>query len=57
MLEDNSPMPFGMYEGIRMIDVPAAYLIWLYDNDKCNHEVRLYIEDCKDALYEEIENG
>jgi uncharacterized protein (DUF3820 family) len=57
MLEDNSPMPFGKYKGIQMVDVPASYLIWLYENDKCNDEVRLYIEDCKDALYEEIENG
>lgn len=30
-LEDNSIMPFGMHEGKKLEDVPAAYLIWLWN--------------------------
>jgi len=30
-LTDNSPMPFGKWAGKKMIDVPASYLIWMYD--------------------------
>jgi len=25
-------MPFGKHKGIKMIDVPAQYLLWLWDN-------------------------
>lgn len=57
MLKDDSLMPFGQYEGMQMADVPASYLIWLYDNNKCNQEVKLYIENCKDALYKEIKKN
>ena len=31
-LEDESIMPFGKYEGKKMEDVPAGYLIWLHDS-------------------------
>jgi len=53
-LNDNSPMPFGMYKGEKMANVPASYLMWLYDENKCNKEVREYIEDNLDVLQEEI---
>lgn len=56
-LTDDSPMPYGRYEGDAMIDVPASYLIWLYENNKCNVEVNEYIEDCIDALRKEIKEN
>jgi uncharacterized protein (DUF3820 family) len=34
MLKDTDLMPFGMHKDIPMQDVPASYLMWLYDNDK-----------------------
>ena len=37
-----------------MANVPATYLMWLYNNEKCNAEVQAYIEDNMDALKEEI---
>ncbi|KDS63634.1 hypothetical protein M096_4644 [Parabacteroides distasonis str. 3999B T(B) 6] len=40
-----------------MINVPAGYLIWLYDNNKCSADVRAYIEDNMDALKEEIKQS
>ena len=53
-LEDESPMPFGKYKGEAMVDVPASYLLWLYENNKCNRQVKDYIEDCMDALKKEV---
>lgn len=42
-ITDNSLMPYGKYRGIKMINVPADYLLWLYDNNKCSGELRAYI--------------
>lgn len=30
-LDDNGKMPYGKYAGQKMIDVPASYLLWMYD--------------------------
>jgi len=53
-LTDQSPMPFGMHKGTCMADVPAKYLIWLYENNKCSGTVRAYIEENMDVLKQEI---
>jgi len=50
---DNSIMPFGAHRGKAMINVPAKYLLWLYNNG-CNHEgIRKYIIENLDALNKE----
>lgn len=56
-LQDNSPMPFGKYKNEKMVNVPASYLMWLYDEKKCTPEVREYIEDNLDVLKEEIKRN
>lgn len=58
-MTDTSPMPWGQYKGKRMIDIPASYLLWLLDNDKCGRELRQYIIDNKDVLKKELkkQNG
>lgn len=33
-LQDTDHMPFGKYKDTRMVDVPAAYLHWLWTNDR-----------------------
>lgn len=53
-LADESLMPWGQYEGEKMANVPARYLMWLYDNDKCDKQVKDYIIDNMDVLKEEI---
>ena len=30
-LTDNDEMPYGKYKGIKMINVPAGYLMWMYE--------------------------
>jgi uncharacterized protein (DUF3820 family) len=53
---DSTPIPFGKYKGKAMINVPAQYLLWLY-NKGCYHEgVKKYIQDNLDSLNKEIGN-
>jgi uncharacterized protein (DUF3820 family) len=49
-MNDNSIMPFGKYKGEKMINVPASYLLWLLESDKCYGDVRKYIEENKEVL-------
>lgn len=54
---DNTLMPFGKHKGKAMINVPAPYLIYLYENG-LNHEgVRSYINDNLEALRVEAERA
>lgn len=53
-MKDDSKMPYGKYSGQRMIDVPASYLLWLYDNNKCSGEVKKYIQENIDVLRSEV---
>ena len=55
-LTDESIMPFGRYKGDRLKTIPASYLIWLYENNKCNKDLNDYIEDNLDVLKLEIKN-
>lgn len=55
-MDDNSLMPWGQYVGKKMANVPAYYLIWLLDNNKCSGEVKTYIKDNEDTLREEAKN-
>ena len=53
-LTDQDPMPFGKYRGKAMANVPAVYLLWLY-NEGCNDmAVRQYITDNLDCLNKEV---
>ena len=53
-LTDKSIMPWGKHQGKEMANVPADYLLWLYDNNKCSGDVKAYIEDNIDVLKSEI---
>jgi len=53
-MDDNSIMPYGKYKGTKMANVPPDYLLWLYDNDRCSGEVKIYIFDNIDVLQSEI---
>lgn len=49
-LTDESPMPYGKYKGIAMANVPADYLLFLYENNKCSFPVRQYINKNIDVI-------
>lgn len=57
-LNDDSPMPFGTYKGIRMSMVPASYLDWLIGQKwiKDLPAVERYILENKRAIEEELED-
>lgn len=53
-LTDRDKMPFGKYKGKTLANVPAAYLLYLY-NDGCTHEpLKRYIIDNLDGLNGEV---
>lgn len=53
-LTDTDEMPFGKYKGIKMIDVPADYLLFIYnDREIAKGNVRDYILDNLEVLKEE----
>lgn len=52
-LTDNDLMPFGIHYGKKMANVPAKYLLFMYDSGKCFGEVKAYIESNLEFLKEE----
>lgn len=52
-LTDDSPMPFGMHSGTKMSEVPAQYLLHLWDNGiyrETGRPVHEYIKESFSAL-------
>ncbi|HUR11201.1 MAG TPA: DUF3820 family protein [Flavitalea sp.] len=44
-MNENTLMPFGKYKGQKLANVPAGYLLWLYDTQKCGIALREYIRE------------
>jgi uncharacterized protein (DUF3820 family) len=53
-LTDNSPMPWGKYQGTKMANVPAQYLLNILDQNLCNAPVKKYILENKEVLEKEV---
>lgn len=55
-LTDNDLMPFGQHAGKKMANVPAHYLIYIYDKGWCERypSVKQYISNNLDELKKEI---
>lgn len=52
--DDTDPMPFGKHKGEPMQDVPASYLLWLWDQRPIRDKrLELYIENNMRALKQE----
>lgn len=57
-LTDEDLMPFGKFSRppdgpLKMKDVPASYLLWLWDDGVRHQQVRHYIIENMDALKDE----
>ena len=52
-LTDTSLMPFGKFKGKKMIDVPAKYLLYLYEHGLSAGSAKDYIIDNLDGLRKE----
>lgn len=50
---DESVITFGLHKGKRLIDIPASYLIYLYDNGLTNGPLGDYIKENMDVLRKE----
>ena len=49
-LTDDDPMPFGKHKGERMEDVPADYLLFIFEKGSCTAAVSEYCRNCYDVL-------
>lgn len=56
-MTDQDIMQFGKNKGKKLANVPADYLIWLYDNNKCYGNLRRYIKENYDLLLSEIDGS
>jgi uncharacterized protein (DUF3820 family) len=55
VLTDESIMPWGIHKGKKLANVPAAYLLYLYDEKKVIWgEVFNYIKDNLDVLKAQV---
>lgn len=43
-------MPFGKYKGEQLLDIPASYLEWIYDNLELNVDLEHAVSDAIDIL-------
>ncbi len=53
---DTTIMPFGKYAGVALGNIPAGYLIWLYDNFDFRYKdlyLKNYIKENMDVLIQE----
>lgn len=49
-MDDNSIMPFGKHKGEKLANVPASYLLWLYQQGISHHGLKNYIENNMEVL-------
>lgn len=54
-MTDESEMTFGKHKGIKLANIPADYLIWLYENVQLDNDLKAYIKDNEAGLRKEIE--
>ncbi len=49
----NMPMPYGKYQGHRLVDLPEPYVVWMYNKGLPNTEIGRLLKQ----LYEIKTNG
>jgi len=54
-MTDDGLMPFGKFQGEKMANVPASYLIWLYENQEIYGELKEYIIKNMDVLKQQAD--
>lgn len=54
-MNDNSIMPFGKHKGKKLANVPAQYLLWLYNQQEfvISSNLKDYISDNLEVLQQE----
>lgn len=54
---DQSLMPFGEHKGKKLANVPARYLIYIFENFKLHDNLKAYIKKNKDVLEAEVKRA
>lgn len=55
MISDNYIMPFGKYKDEKMANIPAEYLVFLYEKGNCFGYVKQYLKENIDTLKAEVD--
>lgn len=55
--DDKTLMPFGKHQGTALANVPAAYLLWCYENIALSPPMKEYIKDNFGALKAEVKRS
>lgn len=53
----NTEMWFGQHKGKKMVDVPAEYLVYMYESNKAFGRLKDYIHDNLETLKSEIKQS
>ncbi len=53
-ITDESIMTFGKYKGEKMANIPADYLLFLYENSKVYGDIKEYIKENLEVIKSEI---
>lgn len=56
-LTDKDKITFGIHSGKALANVPASYLLWLWDGQKCFGDLKEYIQDNLEVLRSEAKRG
>jgi len=47
---DETPMPFGKHKGVKLANVPASYLLFMYESKYLKAPLLDYVEENKEVL-------
>ena len=53
-LTDSSLMLFGKYQGYELKNIPARYMLWIYDNLTLRDDLKEYIDNRRERYLREI---
>ncbi len=56
-MDDSSPMPFGIYKGRALREVPAGYLLFLHEQGKRYWGLTNFIEHNLEKIKEQAEKN
>jgi len=56
-LTDQSLMPFGKHQGEKLANVPARYLLYIFENFTLHDNLKAYIKKNKDVLEAEVKRA
>jgi uncharacterized protein (DUF3820 family) len=56
-LTDQSLMPFGQHKGEKLANIPARYMLYIFENFQLHDNLKAYIKKNKDVLEAEVKRA